>query len=68
MASKEAAKFLSGFAANQVLTHGALAVAGTRFTVMGIDYTPGLNAGAVLIWLSVMAFLIHYAWLRTRAA
>lgn len=33
---KEVAKFLDGFAGNQFLTHGALAISGIRFSVFGI--------------------------------
>ena len=39
MAGRETAKFFSGFAASQVLTHGALAASGTEFTFLGIAYT-----------------------------
>lgn len=66
MKRKEVAKFFSGFAANQVLTHAAFAILGTRFTVLGIDYTPALNTGAAVFWLVLTALLIHYGWLRER--
>lgn len=52
MQTKEVAKFFSGFAANQVLTHGAFALAGTQFTAFGINYTPSLNTTAAVIWRS----------------
>ena len=40
MKRREIAKFASGFAADQFLTHGVMAAAGTEFTLMGIAYTP----------------------------
>ena len=64
MTRKEIAKFFSGFAANQVLTHGAFAVAGTQFAVFGITYTPALNATAAIVWILIMAALSYYAWIR----
>ncbi|KAB2942309.1 MAG: hypothetical protein K8F92_06315 [Hyphomicrobium sp.] len=64
MNGKEVAKFFSGFAANQVLTHGALALAGTQFTAFGIAYDATLNATAVVIWAIVLAALVYYAWIR----
>jgi hypothetical protein len=64
MNGKEIAKFFSGFAANQVLTHGSLALADTQFTVFGITYNPAVNATAVVIWAVVLAALFYYSWLR----
>jgi len=64
MNAKEVAKFFSGVAANQVLTHGALALAGTRFTLFGIEYTPGLNTGAAVFWAIAVGLLIYSAWVR----
>jgi len=61
---KEVAKFLAGFAGNQFLTHGALAISGTRFSVFGIDYTPELNTTAAIVWGVLMLLLIYYAWVR----
>ncbi|KQB60252.1 hypothetical protein [Acidovorax sp. SD340] len=64
MTSKEIAKFFSGFAANQMLTHGALAATGTEFTVFGINYTRQLNTTAAIVWGILMLALIYYAWMR----
>jgi hypothetical protein len=61
---KEFAKFLAGFAGNQLLTHGALAISGTRFSVFGIDYTPELNTTAAIIWGVLTLLLIYYGWVR----
>lgn len=47
---KEVAKFLSGIAASQAVSHGAMAISGTRFSVFGIDYTPELNTTAAVVW------------------
>lgn len=54
---KETAKFLAGFAANQVLTHGALATAGIQFSPFGISYDQRLNTIAVVLWAVVFCCL-----------
>ena len=64
MNSKEVTKFFSGFAANQVLTHGAFALAGTQFTAFGISYTPTLNTTAAVIWALILIVLFYYAWIK----
>lgn len=61
---KEIAKFFSGVAANQVLTHGAFAISGLQFTIFGITYTTGLNAAAVIFWAVLLALLVYYAWIK----
>lgn len=61
---KEFTKFFAGFAGNQFLTHGVLAISGTRFSVFGIDYTPELNTTAAIVWGVLMLLLIYYAWMR----
>ncbi|KXJ98007.1 MAG: hypothetical protein UZ17_ACD001002897 [Acidobacteria bacterium OLB17] len=61
---KEAAKFFSGVAANQVLTHGAFAVSGVQFSIFGIGYTTQLNTVAVIVWAAVLVILVYYAWVR----
>ena len=61
---KEVAKFFAGFAGNQFLTHGALAVSDTRFSIFGIDYTPELNITAAIVWSVLTLLLIFYAWVR----
>ena len=63
---KEVAKFFSGFAGNQVLTHAVLAVSGSRFSVLGIDYTPDLHTAAAIFWGVLMLLLIRYAWFGAR--
>ena len=60
---REVAKFVAGIAANQLLTHGAMAVAGTELTMFGIAYTRELNTVAALVWGVLMLFLIYYAWI-----
>ncbi|MBX9897144.1 MAG: hypothetical protein K2Y17_04480 [Qipengyuania sp.] len=64
MHAREIAKFLSGFAANQVLTHGVMAATDTEFTLLGIAYTRELNTTAVIVWASLLALLVYYAWIR----
>ena len=61
---KEVAKFFAGVSANQVLTHGAFAVSGVQFTLVGITYTRGLNVAAVAVWTSALIFLVYYAWMK----
>jgi hypothetical protein len=62
--SKEVAKFIAGFAANQVLTHGAFALSGVQFTVFRMTYTPRLNMIAVVVWAVVTIVLVYYAWVK----
>lgn len=64
MNAKEIAKFFSGVAANQVLTHAALAVSGTEFTLFGIAYNTGLNSTAAVVWAIVLVLLVYYSWIR----
>ncbi len=64
MSGREVAKFFSGFAANQVLTHAALAASGSRFTVLGIAYTRGLNMAAAAFWAIIVRLLVCYAWIK----
>ena len=64
MKGKEVAKFFAGLSANQVITHGALAVAGIQFSLFGITYTQELNATAAVVWAVIMLLLIYYAWIR----
>lgn len=64
MRTKEVAKFASGFAADQLLTHGVMAAAGTEFTLMGIAYTRELNSLAAVLWAILCLGLIYFAWIR----
>lgn len=64
MTRKEIAKFLSGFAASQLLTHGALAAGRVQFTIFGIGYTTGFNTLAAVFWAIVLIVLVYYAWVR----
>ncbi|GIW86325.1 MAG: hypothetical protein KatS3mg108_0649 [Isosphaeraceae bacterium] len=64
MKRKEIAKFFSGVAANQVLTHGGLAIGDVRFTLFGISYTPTFNTFAAIVWAIVLLLLIYYAWIK----
>lgn len=64
MNMKEIAKFFAGFAANQGLTHGALATAGIEFNLLGIAYDQRLNTIAVVVWGIILLLLIYYAWVR----
>lgn len=64
---KEIAKFFAGFAGNQVLTHGALALAGTDFSLLGIAYDRQLNTLAAVLWALILVLLFYYARGRGRA-
>ena len=63
----EIAKFLAGFSANQVLTHGAFVLASVQFALFGIHYDRGLNMAATFVWGGVLAFCVWFAWLRDSA-
>ncbi len=62
MKTKEIGKFFAGVAANQVLTHGALAAAGTEFNLFGIAYTRELNIMAAIVWAILTLVLMRFAW------
>lgn len=64
MKGRETAKFFTGFAANQVLTHGGLAIGGIQFTLFGIPYTPAVNTVAAVMWAIMLIFLVYYAWIK----
>lgn len=66
MKGKEIAKFVSGIAANQVVTHGAFAAGGVEFMLFGINYTRGLNTLAAVVWGLIFVLLVYYAWMRQR--
>ena len=63
-AKKDAAKFLAGIGANQMLTHGVLALTGTQFTLFGITYNQQFNTVAALFWAIILLGLSYYAWFR----
>ena len=65
MKTREIAKFASGFAADQLLTHGVMAAAGTEFTLMGIAYTRELNTVAAVFWAILCLGLVYFAWIRS---
>jgi len=46
---REISKFIAGFAANQLLTHGAMAATDTEFTMLGFAYTREFNAIAAAL-------------------
>lgn len=64
MKMKEIAKFSAGFAANQVLTHGALTAADIQLSLLGITYDQRLNTIAVVVWVVILLLLSYYAWMR----
>lgn len=62
MRTKELAKFASGFAADQLLTHGPMAATDTEFSMLGIAYTREFNTLAAVFWAILMLLLIYFAW------
>ncbi|MBX9847042.1 MAG: hypothetical protein K2Z80_35065 [Xanthobacteraceae bacterium] len=67
MRSREIAKFAAGFAANQMLTHGAMTATDTEFTMLGVTYTRELNTIATAFWAVLLVLLVYHAWLRAPA-
>lgn len=62
---KEVAKFCSGVAANQTLTHGAFALSGDLpVRILGIVYSREFNTLAMVFWLIVLVVLVYSAWVR----
>ena len=62
---KEVAKFLSGMAAHEALTHTLLSGSGLLpLTAFGITVTPGYNAVIILGWFAVTIALVYYAWIK----
>ena len=64
MRIREIGKFVAGFAASQVLTHGGMAIDGTRFTLLGMEYTPELNSTAAGLWAVLLVLAAYYSWIR----
>lgn len=64
MNGKEIAKFLSGLAVNQALTHGAFAASSVEFRLFGVLYDRTLNSTAAVIWAAVAVLLVYYAWIK----
>jgi hypothetical protein len=64
MRRKEIAKFFAGFAANQLLVHGAFAATAVQFTLFGIAYDQRLNAIAAIAWAVVLPLVVYYAWVK----
>ncbi len=61
---KEVAKFFSGVAAMQVLVHGAFALTGSNYTILGFTLSGAYNTFAVVLWAMVLVLLIYYAWIK----
>ena len=64
MKTREIAKFASGFAADQLPTHGVMAAARTEFTLIRIAYTRELNTAAAAVWAILCFGLVYFAWIR----
>lgn len=62
---KEVAKFLSGFAAHEVLSHTLLSGSGLLpLHIFGITVTQGYNAGVIVVWTFLTFILVYYAWFK----
>ena len=60
---KNVALFVGGAMAWHALTHAALAITRSKepHSKLGIRMTPGLNAGATLLWAGISLVLTRYA-------
>lgn len=60
---RKVALYLGGAMAWHALTHAALAITRSKepHSKLGIRMTPGLNAGATLLWAGISVFLTRYA-------
>ena len=65
---KKAALFAGGAMAWHALTHAVLAITRSKepHSKLGIRITPGLNAGATILWAGISLVLTRYA-LRARS-
>jgi len=62
---KELAKFLSGFACHEVLSHALLSGSGLLpLSIFGINVTAEYNAGIIIMWVVIAFALIYYAWFK----
>lgn len=62
---KEIAKFLSGFAAHEALSHTVLSGSGLLpLTIFGFTVTAGYNSGIIALWWIVLFALVYYAWFK----
>jgi hypothetical protein len=64
---KELAKFLSGFAAHEVLSHALLSGSGLLpLHIFGVTVTQGYNVGVIVFWAFITFVLVHYAWFKKK--
>ncbi len=64
---KEIVKFLSGFAAHELLSHALLSGSGLLpLTIFGITFTADYNAGIIIMWAIVTFALVYYGWFRKK--
>ena len=60
---KDIAKFLSGFATHEVLSHAFLSKSGLLpLHIFGITITQDYNLVVIVMWTIVTFALIYYAW------
>ena len=64
MNGRHAAKFVAGLRQAKALTHGAMAAAVAEFTLLGITYSPRLDATATIVWTGLFVTLAYFAWIR----
>ncbi|MBI2344739.1 hypothetical protein HYV10_01550 [Candidatus Dependentiae bacterium] len=62
---KEVFKFLSGFAAHEVLSHIFLSGSGLLpLHIFGFTVTQEYNAGIIVVWTVLVFVLMYYAWFK----
>lgn len=59
---KRFAVFFAGVAASQLVTHGAFALAGIGYRILGIEFTQAIQSVAAVVW-GVLAIAPEvYGW------
>lgn len=61
---KDFCKVLTGYSIHEIAFHGAFAVNGLTFRMLGVNVTPGLNMFAVVFWTVVLVLAVYFAWFK----
>lgn len=62
---REVAKFFSGVATHEAVSHAVLSGSGLLpLKVFGVTVTPGYNAGIIIMWGIISIALVYYAWFK----
>ena len=65
--TREAAKFLAGYAGAETLGHWWMGVWGRHLMPLDLGwftFTPAVNTFAMIFWPLVLVALVYHAWLR----